>query len=350
MKQTNNAIKFLMAQYRAIFKNANIAMVAAIAAAALASGQAQAAAVTAQDIDNAKLSTLKGEVTIDGTGQTDDAQPLTYKNFTLSGGATYEGTDGLSLKITGGEGHTIKGVAAGTTPDTTPAKPDVNLGNTSLVIETATTAKLTIGEAGNPSGKPATPGAATNVTLGDITVNKGELDLVAAADDKKLATTVNAANVTIGKGQGAGANDAVVKLAKNSSISATGNLVVNSGAAVTISGGASLSAANITINEGEVALGEGGAKGTEALFSTAGKLDIKGGAVKIANGGFAKISASEISLAKSLSNSGSLVVDGALTADNEATIINDSTLVPVMNERIECKSGSTVTNNNDVLR
>ena len=42
MKQTNNAIKFLMAQYRAIFKNANIAMAAAIAAAALAAGQAQA--------------------------------------------------------------------------------------------------------------------------------------------------------------------------------------------------------------------------------------------------------------------------------------------------------------------
>ena len=44
MKQTNNAIKFLMAQYRAIFKNANIAMVAAMVAAALAAGQAQAAA------------------------------------------------------------------------------------------------------------------------------------------------------------------------------------------------------------------------------------------------------------------------------------------------------------------
>ena len=47
MKQTNNAIKFLMAQYRAIFKNANIAMVAAMVAAALAAGQAQAAADTA---------------------------------------------------------------------------------------------------------------------------------------------------------------------------------------------------------------------------------------------------------------------------------------------------------------
>ena len=44
MKQTNNAIKSLMAQYRAIFKNANIAMVAAMAAAALSAGQAQAAA------------------------------------------------------------------------------------------------------------------------------------------------------------------------------------------------------------------------------------------------------------------------------------------------------------------
>ncbi len=42
MKQTNNAIKFLMAQYRAIFKNANIAMVAAMVASALAAGQAQA--------------------------------------------------------------------------------------------------------------------------------------------------------------------------------------------------------------------------------------------------------------------------------------------------------------------
>ena len=45
MKQTNNAIKFLMAQYRAIFKNANIAMVAAMVAAALAAGQAQAAEI-----------------------------------------------------------------------------------------------------------------------------------------------------------------------------------------------------------------------------------------------------------------------------------------------------------------
>ena len=46
MKQTNNAIKFLMAQYRAIFKNANLKMIlaATAAAAALSVGSANAAA------------------------------------------------------------------------------------------------------------------------------------------------------------------------------------------------------------------------------------------------------------------------------------------------------------------
>ena len=58
MKQTNNAIKFLMAQYRAIFKNANIAMLAAIAASALAAGQAQAAGT---DIENWK-SAVTGDI------------------------------------------------------------------------------------------------------------------------------------------------------------------------------------------------------------------------------------------------------------------------------------------------
>ena len=346
MKQTNNAIKFLMAQYRAIFKNANIAMVAAIAAAALASGQAQAQPI--EKFDNAALSAegTPDKVTVAG----DSAAAGEYKKLELTGGANRaESAKALEIKITAGDGHTIKGVAAGADAAAQPAKPNVNLGNTSLVIETATTAKLTIGEVGNPSGSPATQGAATNVTLGDITVNKGELDLVAAADDKKLATTVNAANVTIGKGKDAAAADeAVVKLAKHSSISASGDLVVNSGAAVTVSGGASLSAANITINEGAVALGEGGAADSLGTLSSTGKLNIKGGEVSVAASGFAKISASEISLEKALSNSGSLVVEGALTAKNGATITNDSTLV--INDNFNAESGSTVTNNNDAAK
>ena len=54
MKQTNNAIKFLMAQYRAIFKNANLKMIlaAAAAAGALSAGAANAAEDTAIDSED----------------------------------------------------------------------------------------------------------------------------------------------------------------------------------------------------------------------------------------------------------------------------------------------------------
>ena len=61
MKQTNNAIKFLMAQYRAIFKNANIAMLAAIAASALAAGQAQATPIGEWGELNDKTPELSGD-------------------------------------------------------------------------------------------------------------------------------------------------------------------------------------------------------------------------------------------------------------------------------------------------
>ena len=120
MKQTNNAIKFLMAQYRAIFKNANIAMVAAMAAAALAAGQAQAApSKDAADLDNNALTEeLKNAadgviIVADGTGTQKDG---TFKNFTISGAAADAGTDlgnkAFTIKLTSGA-HTIEGAAAG---------------------------------------------------------------------------------------------------------------------------------------------------------------------------------------------------------------------------------------------
>ena len=54
MKQTNNAIKFLMAQYRAIFQNAYFKglATAAVVTMGLAAGQAQATAPTLTDLAN----------------------------------------------------------------------------------------------------------------------------------------------------------------------------------------------------------------------------------------------------------------------------------------------------------
>ena len=320
MKQTNNAIKFLMAQYRAIFKNANIAMVAAIAAAALASGQAQAAKGGAT-FDDTIFNAADADVTIDGSTTAKDPEDNTYGTLTITSAANRTSTDPLKVTITGGEGHTIKGTAAGKDPTASPAKPDVNLGNTSLVIETAGTAKLTIGEPGKP-GQPPVAGAATNVTLGDITVNKGELDLV-AADDKKLATTVNAANVTIGKGQGATANDAVVKLAKHSSISATA-LTVKEGAAVTVSGGAALTAGTVTVEKGTINLGTNQETAAAVFGSTAGKTQIKDGTVEVASGGKGDLNGAIEMAGGTLSNSGAMTVTDAFTSTG-GTIENKAT-------------------------
>ena len=320
MKQTNNAIKFLMAQYRAIFKNANIAMVAAIAAAALASGQAQAAGPI-EKFDNTALTadTTPEKAVVAGDGATDGQ----YKKLELTGGANRaESAKALEIKITAGDAHTIKGVAAGADATAQPAKPNVNLGNTSLVIETAGTAKLTIGAPGS-SGQPPVAGAATNVTLGDITVNKGELDLVAAADDENLATTVNAANVTIGKGQGATANDAVVKLAKNSSISATA-LTVKEGAAVTVSGGAALTAGTVTVEKGTINLGTNQETAAAVFGSTAGNTQLKDGTVEVASGGKGELKGAIQMVGGTLSNSGAMTVTDAFTSSG-GTIENKAT-------------------------
>ena len=123
MKQTNNAIKFLMAQYRAIFKNANIAMVAAMAAAALAAGQAQAA-------DTAYWEALTGEAPALNTtkDQLGDGDKKAAGSFTLSivengkltlGGETAVGKylhadDGTAtISIDGGALEVGKGKAKG---------------------------------------------------------------------------------------------------------------------------------------------------------------------------------------------------------------------------------------------
>ena len=168
MKQTNNAIKFLMAQYRAIFKNANIAMVAAIAAAALASGQAQAA--QGQTFTNDSFKDTAVKVTMDGTATADDTQGK-YKNFTISGGTAdqaFTNAQANVLTVTGGKGDSGS-VFKGKAGDSTGV---INLAETSLIIagtaDNSTDAVVSIGA--------GTSGAA--VTLGSVTAGKGTLDVV----------------------------------------------------------------------------------------------------------------------------------------------------------------------------
>uniref|UniRef100_UPI0004828B68 hypothetical protein n=1 Tax=Anaerobiospirillum succiniciproducens TaxID=13335 RepID=UPI0004828B68 len=342
MKQTNNAIKFLMAQYRAIFKNANIAMVAAIAAAALAAGQAQAAGPI-EKFDNTALTadTTPEKAVVAGDGATDGQ----YKKLELTGGANRaESAKALEIKITAGDAHTIKGVAAGADATAQPAKPNVNLGNTALVIE-ASAAKLTVGEAGTAGSPTATPAAKTNVTLKNLTVTEGALDLVADAKNADLATTVTAANVTFGAGEAA--KTSTINLAKHSSISATA-LTVKEGATVNVSGGAALTAGSITVESGSIALGTASNADDVSTLSSTGKLNIKGGTISVDNGSAAGITAASIDFAGELTNSGTLTMNGAVAAKDGSAVVNDGTIT--IADGFTAESGSTVTNNNDAAK
>ena len=119
MKQTNNAIKFLMAQYRAIFKNANLKMIlaATAAAAALSVGSANAAVQDgkwdADDFGNDNAATIKPE-TIKGS-QDFDANNLPNSEWNYASGTTTVTGANTVLNITGAalkhfalEGLTVK--------------------------------------------------------------------------------------------------------------------------------------------------------------------------------------------------------------------------------------------------
>ena len=91
MKQTNNAIKFLMAQYRAIFQNAYFKglATAAVVTMGLAAGQAQAASAFNGTVapDN------KTTIAIDGTA---------YSALTITGSSTNTNYDKQDLVISTG--------------------------------------------------------------------------------------------------------------------------------------------------------------------------------------------------------------------------------------------------------
>ena len=348
MKQTNNAIKFLMAQYRAIFKNANIAMVAAIAAAALAAGQAQAAP-GGTTFDDTKFGAAVADVTIDGTTQdsTPDKADDTYGTLTITSAANRTSTDPLKVTITGGNTHTIKGTAAGKGPTTTPAKPDVNLGNTSIVIE-ASAAKLTVGEAGTAGSPTATPAAKTNVTLKNLTVTEGALDLVANADNADLATTVSAADVTFGSGAGASGKTATVNLAKHSSISATA-LTVKEGATVNVSGGASLTAGSVSVANGTIKLGTDAENATAAFGSTTGNTEINDGTVEVVSGGNGELKGAIEMAGGTLSNSGAMTVANAFTSTGGAIKNNAATNTITFKGGVTTGGKTVLTNSGSIV-
>ena len=204
MKQTNNAIKFLMAQYRAIFQNAYFKglATAAVVTIGLAAGQAQATAV---DLDNTKIDTAKGEtesIFIMGDNASSGTDNK-WDNLTLSGSTIAD----LGKDIT---------ISGGAIADNF-FKHD----NAAEALATYSSEnKLTINAEDNTKGLSILSEAAKKgiaVTFGTVEIKKGSIALN-SADKQAETANLSAATIDIGTGESDDNSDAQIKLHKNGSV------------------------------------------------------------------------------------------------------------------------------------
>ena len=248
MKQTNNAIKFLMAQYRAIFKNANIAMLAAIAASALAAGQAQAAStVNWKDIATGAL---------DGTTNK-KLEVVGSKDNNVSAAAGFE------LTLTGE--HTIKGASKQNTFSTADGA------TTSITLNgDAASTSLTIG------GSAADEFASVSIT--NLANDQGKLVLTGSGATT-AETVLNAKTITVGK---EATKAAVVEIGKFASLGGddTTSLEVLAGGELKFADATSVakSTTGVILNGGKITIDDAAAAKSGTIV---GGLDVKSGTVTL---------------------------------------------------------------------
>ena len=192
MKISNNALNFLLAQYRAIFKRAYVKGIASavLLTAGLAAGQAQAGNLNSVDL----LPTQSGdEVTI--TGDAGATAPEEYQYIQIKGTATKDDFNG-TLTITGGveDGNknvimasggeiTIKGTGT-LNIDLASSVTDADLTKNALIIR----------------GNGDSADSNVNIDIGQVNVARGTLQMSDTNSSKSGTVTLAADHITIGNG------------------------------------------------------------------------------------------------------------------------------------------------------
>ena len=262
MKVSNNALNFLLAQYRAIFKRAYVKGLASavLLTAGLAAGQAQAADIT--DNDN---SVLQGttEVIVDGT----------QTKITISGNAG--GTTinwSAPVKITGGSTtvNYIKGQNGAVT---------INNNSGTLTINT-TDSGDGLGIVGHTNG--------VTIELQQIDVTKGTLSIEASGSGASVsANTINVG--TVGQTE-ATAHSAILSLigTTDQKIATLGgeNSVINIFAdgqlqATTESGTVAITGAQLNLGTGALFLSEAGTASGDTITIESRALNADSGSVHV---------------------------------------------------------------------
>ena len=279
MKQTNNAIKFLMAQYRAIFKNANIAMLAAIAASALVAGQAQAVGL-------ANWSEIADGGSYDAT--VDD----TDHKLEIVGSDGKMSHAGFAITVSG-TGHTIKGAKGFNDFAVTGDKASIT-----LTGDTATATVLTVG-----NDKATDDNEVVNISLKELKIAGGELAIHGGGT--KNTSSVAATSITIGQTPTKAPATAVVTLGKNAVLGSdtTTSFNIGNGGELKFSGAGAkaVSKNGIVLNGGAIN------SAADSTGTIAGGLTVKAGKLDVANKGTLTIDSLKVS------NEGEVGVSGGDT-------------------------------------
>ena len=281
MKISNNALNFLLAQYRAIFKRAYVKGIASavLLTAGLAAGQAQAAM-----LDTSALPDTNETATI--TGDDRDVAPE-YQYLQLSGTAadfngTVDVTAGYALESGSGSQNLIVGVDASGTSITGTGTLNISIENAEL--NGSGQGVLVLGNSGSVS-----------LDIGAINVNEGVLRLSASGSSGSGTVTVAADTINVGAEGATGkqallslsdsGSNAGVTLGRVASGSITGSEIsVLGGGLLTMQGsgssGASIVGNSLRIATGGVMLTDTGTKNTVSTDN----FTVENGAFKVISG------------------------------------------------------------------
>ena len=276
MKVSNNALNFLLAQYRAIFKRAYVKGLASavLLTAGLAAGQAQAEEINASNANSILSGTTPIEV---------DGSATNKINIQGTVGSSTEINWNAPVKITSGAASYQSN--------------NIQSYNGSVTISGTGSLTIDVGSNANTNGLAIYGGtgsspAETKVTLGKIDVTKGTLDI---ADNKSGSVTVGAGSITIGAANSAAAatDNAILTLsATNNTYKATlgdsgSDITVNGDGklAVTVgSGAAFITGKQLTLNEGAFMLVKDDAKTSGTVTIESDNFTLGAGSVHVISG------------------------------------------------------------------
>ena len=325
MKQTNNAIKFLMAQYRAIFKNAyfkGLTSAVLLTAGMAVAGGAQAAG----SLQLGGLAT-EGELSVTGnaSASTDDE----FQNIAVEISSGTEHPWRADVVVTSGAAGNQNGnnyILQNGSDDTTLS------GRGSLTINGEDTTTGVLVKSYNDNGDLTLDLRAVNVAVGTLDVQDANSSTASGA------MTIAADEITIG-GNGLDNNDSATALVK---LTSSANQSDWKGVTLGRAGVENATDSVITVDDGGVVLMSATNSGKDETSIVGQSLTVNEGGLIVTSGSGSNTIASRMTQVD-----GGLMVSGATTVTSHETVVNGNLLVS--GGYLSFAPAAVDTNNDDII-